>query len=52
VSCGCVGRARGGRSADVKSDATAEQLEELARFSPVFDTVSNGTDIDLQIEKT
>ncbi|MDX1471949.1 MAG: OsmC family peroxiredoxin, partial [Flavobacteriaceae bacterium] len=35
----------------VKSDASAEQLEELARFSPVFDVVTNPTPVNLKIEK-
>lgn len=35
----------------VKSDATAEQLKELAKFSPVFDIVSNPTPVNLVIEK-
>lgn len=34
----------------VKSDAPAEKLEECARFSPVFDVVSNGTNVNLRIE--
>lgn len=34
----------------VKADAPAEKLEECARFSPVFDTVTNGTSVDLQVE--
>ena len=35
----------------VKSEATAEQLKELALFSPVYDTVSNSLPVDLVIEK-
>ncbi len=35
----------------VKSDAPAEVLEECARFSPVLDVVSHGTNVTLQIEK-
>ncbi len=35
----------------VKSDASAEQLEELARFSPVFDMISNPTPVSIRIEK-
>lgn len=35
----------------VKSDAPPEKLEECARFSPVFDTVSNGTEVGLEIQK-
>jgi uncharacterized OsmC-like protein len=34
----------------VKSDAPAAKLEECARFSPVFDVVTNGTEVDLQVE--
>jgi uncharacterized OsmC-like protein len=33
-----------------KSDAPPEKLEECARFSPVFDVVTNGTDVELKIE--
>ena len=35
----------------VKSDATAEQLENLAMFSPVFDMISNPTPISIEIVK-
>ena len=35
----------------VKSDASAEQLENLAKFSPVFDMISNPTPIALEIVK-
>ena len=35
----------------VKSDATEEQLENLARFSPVFDMISNPTPISIEIVK-
>ncbi len=35
----------------VRSDAPEEQLQECARFSPVFDTVTNGTSVDLQFER-
>ena len=35
----------------VKSDAPPEKLAELSRFSPVFDTLSNGTDITLRVNK-
>ena len=35
----------------VKSDATAKQLEDLAKFSPVFDMLSNPTPISIEIEK-
>lgn len=34
----------------VKSDAPEEKLRECATFSPVFDTVTNGTTVDLQFE--
>lgn len=34
----------------VKSDGTAKKLEECARFSPVLDVVTNGTNVDLRIE--
>ena len=33
----------------VKSDASAEQLRELAQFSPVFDTIRNPVAVTLQI---
>lgn len=36
----------------VDADAPADELEKLARFSPVFDTVSNGTEVELAVEKT
>ncbi|MBT5869554.1 MAG: OsmC family protein [Nitrospinaceae bacterium] len=35
----------------VKSEASAEQLKQLAMFSPVYDTVSNSLPVDLVIEK-
>lgn len=35
----------------VKADAPADVLEQCARFSPVFDVVSNGTNVRLSIEK-
>ena len=35
----------------VKSDASAEKLLELAHFSPVFDVTSSGTQVDIDIEK-
>jgi uncharacterized OsmC-like protein len=35
----------------VKSTGTAEELEECARFSPVLDVVSNGTEVALEIER-
>lgn len=36
----------------VKTDAeNLERLKELTRFSPVFDVVSNGTAVEIEIEK-
>lgn len=35
---------------NVKSDASVEQLEELTKFSPVHDIVSNGVPVSIQIE--
>ena len=35
----------------VKSDATVEQLENFAKFSPVFDMISNPTPISIEIVK-
>ena len=35
----------------VKSDASPEQLEELAKFSPVYDIVSNPVPVSIQIER-
>jgi hypothetical protein len=35
----------------VKSDASSEQLEELARFSPVFNTLIDGAQVNLRVEK-
>jgi uncharacterized OsmC-like protein len=35
----------------VKSDASTEQLESLAKFSPVFDMISNPTPISFEIVK-
>ena len=35
----------------VKSDASEEQLENLARFSPVFDMISNPTPVSIEIVK-
>ncbi len=35
----------------VKADAPAEQLEQLAKFSPVFDTISNPVPVSIAIEK-
>ena len=34
----------------VKADAPKETLEELARYSPVLDVVTNGTPVSLQVE--
>ena len=35
----------------VKSDATTEQLENLAKFSPVFDIITNPTPVSIEIVK-
>lgn len=35
----------------IKSDASAEQLAELARMSPVYNTVVNPTPVEIAIEK-
>lgn len=35
----------------VKSDASPEELEEMARFSPVLDVVTHGTTASLRIER-
>jgi hypothetical protein len=35
----------------VKSDASAEQLENLAKFSPVFDIITNPTPVKIEIVK-
>ena len=35
----------------VKSDATVEQLENLAKFSPVFDMITNSTPVSIEIVK-
>lgn len=35
----------------VKSDASAEQLEQLAKFSPVFDMLTNPTPVSIEIVK-
>jgi uncharacterized OsmC-like protein len=35
----------------VDSDATAEQLADLAKISPVFDIVSNPVDVSVELEK-
>jgi uncharacterized OsmC-like protein len=34
-----------------KSDATAEQLEELSQFSPVWDTLRNPVPVTVRVEK-
>jgi uncharacterized OsmC-like protein len=36
---------------NVKSDASLEQLEELTKFSPVYDIVSNPVPVSIQIER-
>lgn len=36
----------------VRSDASAEEIKQLAEFSPVLDVVRHGTSVSLQIEKT
>ncbi len=35
----------------VKTDAPEEKLQECARFAPVFDVVTHGTEVDLQFER-
>lgn len=35
----------------IKSDASAEQLEALTKFSPVYDIVSNPVSVSIQINK-
>jgi len=35
----------------VKSDASVEQLEQLAKFSPVFDMITNPTPVSIEIVK-
>ena len=35
----------------VKSDASPEEIKEIAEFSPVLDVVSHGTPVSLRIEK-
>lgn len=35
----------------VKSDGSVEQLAECAKYSPVYDVVSRGTNVELTIEK-
>jgi uncharacterized OsmC-like protein len=34
----------------IKSDAPQDVLEHCARFSPVFDVVSNGTNVEVEVE--
>jgi uncharacterized OsmC-like protein len=34
-----------------KSDATTEQLEELSRFSPIWDTIANPVPVSVRVEK-
>mgnify|MGYP002620669152 CR=1 FL=1 len=36
---------------EVESDADAEELQKLAEFSPVFNTIMNGAEVDLRVEK-
>jgi uncharacterized OsmC-like protein len=35
----------------VKSDASPEEIKEMAEFSPVLDVVSHGTPVSLRVEK-
>lgn len=35
----------------VKADAAPDELKELAQFSPIFDTVTRGTPVSIEIEK-
>ena len=35
---------------NVKSDASPEQLEELTKFSPVYDIISNAVPVSIQME--
>jgi len=35
----------------VEADATAEQLRELAEFSPVYKTISQGANVDIKVEQ-
>lgn len=35
----------------IKSDASAKELENLAKFSPVYDIVSNPVPVSIKIEK-
>jgi len=34
----------------IKSDASLEQLAELAKFSPIYDTLSNSVPVPIHIE--
>ena len=34
----------------VKSDASREQLQELTKFSPVYDTIANPVSVSVSIE--
>jgi len=34
----------------VKADASPEQIKQLAEFSPIFDTVTRGTPVSMQVE--
>ena len=36
---------------EIKSDASAEQLKELAEFSPVYSTLKKSVPVDLEIKK-
>lgn len=36
----------------IKSDASAEQLEELTKFSPVFDTLTRAVPVRINVETT
>jgi hypothetical protein len=35
----------------LKSDAPAEQLKELVKFSPVYDVVSKSVPVEVRVEK-
>lgn len=35
----------------VKGDGDAEKLEELAKYSPIFDTISNPVNVSVRVEK-
>ena len=34
----------------IKSDSSAEQLQELTKFSPVYDTIANPVTVSISIE--